>query len=85
VPIFPFVGTRGAISLGCKFTLYRAKLAPQGVRSPKTNHHGQPEKETSSEDEQAQAPEALEGESPQEAHVAEVSGGFPAIHWAHRP
>jgi hypothetical protein len=37
------------------------------------SHHGQSEKETSSEDEQAQAPEALEGESPQEAHMAEVS------------
>jgi hypothetical protein len=37
------------------------------------NHHGQSEKETSSEDEQAQAPEALESESPQKAHVAEVS------------
>jgi hypothetical protein len=35
--------------------------------------YGQSQKETSSEDEQAQAPEALEVESPQEAHVAEVS------------
>jgi hypothetical protein len=34
--------------------------------------HGQSEKETSSEDEQAQAPEALEIKSAQEAHVAEV-------------
>jgi hypothetical protein len=29
-----------------------------------SHHHGQPEKETPSEDEQAQAPKALEGESP---------------------
>jgi hypothetical protein len=43
------------------------------------SHHGQPEKETSSEDEQAQAPEALEVEPAQEAHVAEISRALPAI------
>jgi hypothetical protein len=37
------------------------------------SHHGKPEKETPPEDEQAQAPEALEIESPQEAHVAEIA------------
>jgi hypothetical protein len=37
------------------------------------NHHGKPEKETPPEDEQAQAPEALEVEPPQEAHVAEIA------------
>jgi hypothetical protein len=48
--------------------------AEHGAPSPTRTHHGQSEKETSSEDEQAQAPKALEGESPQKAHVAEVSG-----------
>jgi len=38
--------------------------------------HGQPEKETPTEDEQAQAPEALEGKSPQDAYVAEVIGAL---------
>jgi len=37
-------------------------------------HHGESQKEASTEDEQAQAPKALEGESPQKAYVAEVSG-----------
>jgi hypothetical protein len=37
------------------------------------NHHGQSEKETSSEDEQAQAQKALESEPSQEAYVAEVT------------
>jgi hypothetical protein len=34
--------------------------------------HGQSQKEAQAEDEQAQAPKALEIQSPQEAHVAEV-------------
>jgi hypothetical protein len=34
--------------------------------------HGQRKKVAPSEDEQAQAPEALEGKPPQEAHMAEV-------------
>jgi hypothetical protein len=42
--------------------------------NPNPPTHGQSEKEASTEDEQAQAPKALEGESPQEAHVAKVSG-----------
>jgi hypothetical protein len=37
------------------------------------NHYGKSEKETPSQDEQAQAPEALEVEPPQEAHVAEIA------------
>jgi hypothetical protein len=41
--------------------------------------YGQSQKETSSEDEQAQAPEALEVEPAQEAHVAEISRTLPAI------
>jgi hypothetical protein len=49
-----------------------AKTFP--YRIPNFTYHGQPEEETPFEDEQAQAPEALEGESPQKAHVAEVSG-----------
>ena len=58
--------------------------AEHGARSPTRIHHGQSEKETSSENEQAQAPKALEGESPQEAYVAEVDftgtlfRGFPS-------
>jgi hypothetical protein len=46
-----------------------------GCPFAKFNHHGQSEKETSFEDEQAQAQEALEVESPQEAHMAEMSRG----------
>src|SRR5688572_20492262 len=71
------------------------------ARSGPLNHHGQPEKETTSEDEQAQAQKALEIESPQEAYVAEVICApaptlvfcsIPAVHhggfsfvWARRP
>jgi len=47
---------------------WRARLA-----SALINHYGKPEKETPPQDEQAQAPEALEVESPQEAHVAEIA------------
>ena len=49
-------------------------LQPVGgpARSQPTIHHGQSEKETSFEDEQAQAQKALEIEPPQEADVAEV-------------
>jgi hypothetical protein len=36
-------------------------------------HHGKSQEETPPQDEQTQAQEALEVESPQEAHVAEVS------------
>jgi hypothetical protein len=43
------------------------------LASASTNHYGKPEEETPSEDEQAQAPEALEVESPQEAYVAEIA------------
>jgi hypothetical protein len=53
--------------------LYRGGGGPHGGGQSKSTNHGQSEKETSTEDEQAQAPKALEGESPQEAHVAEVS------------
>jgi len=38
-----------------------------------TDSHGQPQKEAPSPDEQAQAQKALEIQSPQEAHLAEVS------------
>jgi len=43
------------------------------LASASTNHHGKPEEETPPENEQAQAPKALEVESPQEAHVAEIA------------
>ena len=46
--------------------------SPTGVHTVVVTSHGKSQKEASSEDEQAQAPEALEVESPQEAHVAEV-------------
>jgi hypothetical protein len=46
----------------------RARLA-----SALTNHYGKSKKETPPEDEQAQAPEALEIESPQEAYMAEIA------------
>jgi hypothetical protein len=41
-----------------------------------TDPYGKPQEEASPQDEQAQAPQALEVEPPQEAHMAEV--GFPA-------
>jgi hypothetical protein len=37
-----------------------------------TLNYGQSEKETTSQDVEAQTPEAPQGEPPQEAHVAEV-------------
>jgi hypothetical protein len=40
--------------------------------APSNSHHGQPEEETSSEDVEAQAPEAPEGEPTQKAHLAEI-------------
>jgi hypothetical protein len=56
--------------------LWGHKFALQAVggaaRSRATIHHGQSEKETSSEDEQAQAQKALEIKPPQEADMAEV-------------
>jgi hypothetical protein len=42
------------------------------VRVHQFCHHGQPEKETSFKDEQAQAPKALEIEPAQKAHMAEI-------------
>jgi hypothetical protein len=57
--------------------LRRCKFVFTALRARRTvtlSHHGQPEKETSTEDEQAQAQKALESESPQEAYVAEMSG-----------
>lgn len=56
-----------------KFGLYRQVRDLHGDPSQNLKHHGQSEKETSFKDEQAQAPEALEVESPQKTYVAEVS------------
>jgi hypothetical protein len=42
-------------------------------------HHGKSQKEASPKDEQAQAPEALEVESPQEAYVAEIGRRGPRL------
>jgi hypothetical protein len=39
-------------------------------------HHGKSEKETTSEDVEAQTPEAPQGEPPQEAHLAKVRSGL---------
>jgi hypothetical protein len=44
---------------------------------PSLPKHGQPQKETPFEDEQAQAPQTLEVQSPQEAYVAKVTRAFP--------
>ena len=46
---------------------------PHSHLLPPPFFHGQSEKETASQDEQAQAPQAFEGPPPQEAHVAEVA------------
>jgi hypothetical protein len=49
------------------------------VRFPQTPEpYGQPEEETPAEDEQAQAPQALEIAPPPKAHVAEIGAGFRA-------
>jgi hypothetical protein len=56
-----------------KFGLYSTRCELHGDPSPILKHHGQSEKETSSEDEQAQASQALEVASPQEAFLAAVS------------
>jgi hypothetical protein len=49
----------------------RGEIARCAAKPP-SNTHGQPEKETTSEDVEAQTPEAPQGEPPQKAHVAEV-------------
>lgn len=41
-----------------------------------SDSHGQPQKEAPSPDEQAQAPQALEVQSSQKAHLAKVRSGF---------
>jgi hypothetical protein len=47
--------------------------APHGAVLPESGiTHGQPEEETPAEDEQAQAPQALEVAPPPETHVAEI-------------
>lgn len=65
---------------GGKFGLYTLWAKPHVGRlksSPLSFlHHGQPQEEAPSQDEQAQAPQALEIESPQEAHVAKVTAGI---------
>ena len=66
------------------FTLGGAGCLTNGFQSILTSTfnltpHGQPQKETPSPDEQAQAQEALEGQSPQEAHLAEVIS--PKLHF----
>ena len=53
--------------------LYRGKKAPHGAVLVKLQPYGQPEEETPAQDEQAQAPQALEVAPPPEAHVAEMS------------
>src|SRR5581483_11889188 len=60
-------GGRGARGAG---GLNSARQRP--ARTARFLPHGQPEEETPSEDEQAQAQKALEGESPQKAYVAEI-------------
>ena len=52
--------------------LFRALHSKPLTTRSYASQHGQPEKETSAEDEQAQAPEALEGQPSQEAYVAEI-------------
>ena len=53
--------------------LYRGKKAPHGAVLVKLQPYGQPEEETPAQDEQAQAPQALEVAPPPEAHLAEIS------------
>lgn len=50
-----------------------------------SDSHGQPQKETPPPDEQAQAQEALEGQSSQEAHLAEVRRARAAGYFRQRP
>jgi hypothetical protein len=48
------------------------------LKAPSSNQHlihGQSQEEATSANEQAQAPKALEGSPPQEAHVAKVTRG----------
>jgi len=52
--------------------LYRGKKAPHGAVLEKRQPYGKPEEETSAQDEQAQAPQALEVAPSPEAHLAEV-------------
>jgi hypothetical protein len=56
--------------------LYRPEQKPHVRGQTSTFHHGKSEKETTSQDVEAQTPEAPQGQPPQEAHVAEVSGSL---------
>ena len=56
---------------------FTAECARSTVPVSKSVHHGKLEEEAPIEDEQAQAPEALESKPPQEEHVAEIGGA----HW----
>jgi len=62
-----WTGQRRARSAGCPTLNFHHVV----------NHHGQPEEETPPEDEQAQAPEALEVAPSPEAHLAEVRRARP--------
>jgi len=62
-----WTGQRRARSAGCPTLNFHHAV----------NHHGQPEEETPTEDEQAQAPEALEIAPSPEAHLAEVRRARP--------
>ena len=62
-----WTGQRRACSAGCPTLNFHHAV----------NHHGQPEEETPPEDEQAQAPEALEVAPSPEAYLAEVRRARP--------
>jgi len=53
--------------------LYRGKKPPHGAVFAIRQPYGKPEEETPAQDEQAQAPQALEVAPSPEAHVAEMS------------
>jgi hypothetical protein len=71
-----------------QFLLYRGKKAPHGPILAKLQPYGKPEEETSAQDEQAQASQALEVAPPPEAHLAEVGAPSSAVtfdeHFARR-
>lgn len=76
------VSSRIAMPFLCcaHFVLYTLALIEHGSTLRQfLPRHGEPEKETSSKDEQAQAPKALEIEPAQEANLAEIIGSLPGF------
>jgi hypothetical protein len=75
----PIRESRRQLTHRLQFLLYRGKKAQHGAVLEKLQPYGKSEEETPAQDEQAQAPQALEVASSPEAHLAEVGARFPTV------